>query len=317
MNILLKILSEGLTNPINIVFIILMAGVGFFHSFHKINRSRASNYIVTLGIIGTFTGITIALFNFNLDSQKLNESISGLLGGMKTAFLTSLVGLIGSLIIKAGWIEKIKKKEENKNQEGATIDTLADLLFKNKECLENLLTKNNDHLKNNNEKLENVEKALVGDGDNTLLSVMKNLKSDVHDDFKKVNEKLENVEKALVGDGENTLKWEIQKLRVKTLEDLDKVNQSLKKAIDELAKGAKEEIIQALENVIKDFNKNLTEQFGENFKQLNESVKSLVEWQEKYKEIIEESQKSHQNFIEQSNENYQKITKNLQNTLMI
>jgi len=57
-------------------------------------------------------------------------------------------------------------------------------------------------------------------------------------------------------------------------------------AIETLAQGATEEIIKALERVISDFNNNLTEQFGDNFKELNESVKNMIVWQENYKESI-------------------------------
>ncbi len=52
---------------------------------------------------------------------------------------------------------------------------------------------------------------------------------------------------------------------------------------DMLSKSATETVIEALNQVIRDFNQNLTEQFGENFKQLNEAVLKLVEWQENYK----------------------------------
>lgn len=54
----------------------------------------------------------------------------------------------------------------------------------------------------------------------------------------------------------------------------------------------KEEVIYALEEVVKDFNKNLTEQFGDNFKQLNEAVKNMIVWQDNYKSHIQESEES-------------------------
>jgi len=54
----------------------------------------------------------------------------------------------------------------------------------------------------------------------------------------------------------------------------------------------KEEVIYALEEVVKDFNKNLTEQFGDNFKQLNEAVKNMIVWQNNYKSHIKESEES-------------------------
>ncbi|MCB1133884.1 MAG: hypothetical protein KDN05_22385, partial [Verrucomicrobiae bacterium] len=65
------------------------------------------------------------------------------------------------------------------------------------------------------------------------------------------------------------------------------MRQSMEKTMDELAKGVTDEIIKALEGVISDFNKNLTEQFGENFKRLNEACFKLVEWQENYIPTVE------------------------------
>jgi len=71
-------------------------------------------------------------------------------------------------------------------------------------------------------------------------------------------------------------------------EEIEKIQESLNKATESLAKGATEEIIKALETVISDFNNNLTEQFGDNFKQLNESVINMVQWQENYRSSIED-----------------------------
>ena len=72
-------------------------------------------------------------------------------------------------------------------------------------------------------------------------------------------------------------------------EQFTRTNESLDKAIETLAEGATAEIIEALESVIEDFNQNLTEQFGENFKQLNEAVLRLVQWQENYRLQVEHS----------------------------
>jgi len=45
-------------------------------------------------------------------------------------------------------------------------------------------------------------------------------------------------------------------------------------------------IVEALRQVIADFNQKLTEQFGDNFKQLNSAVEKLVLWQQQYKEEL-------------------------------
>lgn len=48
-----------------------------------------------LGILGTFVGLTIGLYGIDTSSTAaLQGGISGLLGGMNTAFLTSIVGIV-------------------------------------------------------------------------------------------------------------------------------------------------------------------------------------------------------------------------------
>lgn len=51
----------------------------------------------TLGVLGTFLGITLGLLDFN--TQDLDKSIPNLLDGLKTAFFTSLAGMLGSMIL--------------------------------------------------------------------------------------------------------------------------------------------------------------------------------------------------------------------------
>lgn len=54
-----------------------------------------------------------------------------------------------------------------------------------------------------------------------------------------------------------------------------------------LSKSATQQVIEALKQVIVEFNEKLTEQFGENFKRLDESVKKLVDWQQLYMQQLE------------------------------
>jgi chromosome segregation ATPase len=106
-----------------------------------------------------------------------------------------------------------------------------------------------------------------------------------------INENIQQLSKDI-----SNVKEEMRENQVMMFEflekSLNKINQSLDDTIDKLAEGATEEIIQALERVISDFNNNLTEQFGDNFKQLNESVKNMILWQENYKASIQEIESS-------------------------
>ncbi|MCM5516797.1 hypothetical protein MMT35_27865, partial [Escherichia coli] len=78
----------------------------------------------------------------------------------------------------------------------------------------------------------------------------------------------------------------------------NKLWEQLEQFADLMAKGATEQIIDALRQVIIDFNQNLTEQFGENFKALDASVKKLVEWQGNYKTQIEQMSEQYQQSVE-------------------
>lgn len=56
--------------------------------------SSASGILVGLGLLGTFLGLTLGILGFESDSSEaIQNSIQSLLGGMGTAFLTSLLGM--------------------------------------------------------------------------------------------------------------------------------------------------------------------------------------------------------------------------------
>ena len=58
-----------------------------------------SGTLVGLGLLGTFLGLTLGISNFDSsDTARINESIQGLLAGMGTAFLTSLLGMGASIV---------------------------------------------------------------------------------------------------------------------------------------------------------------------------------------------------------------------------
>lgn len=81
-----------------------------------INRRRMiellPQLVSTLGVLGTFLGITLGLMAFN--ENDLDNSIPQLLGGLKTAFFTSLGGMIGSMILNAYVNRLYDKADENR-----------------------------------------------------------------------------------------------------------------------------------------------------------------------------------------------------------
>jgi hypothetical protein len=57
---------------------------------------------------------------------------------------------------------------------------------------------------------------------------------------------------------------------------------------ESVTKNGTEALIQALQEVMRDFNNKINEQFGDNFKQLNQAVGALLIWQENYKKWQED-----------------------------
>lgn len=149
------------------VIIIVLIVILFFLSISKKSLRNYKNEIVSLGVLGTFIGIAIGLYYF--DVTDIKTSMPHLLDGLKTAFITSGVGIFFSIII----------------------------------------------------------------------------------------------------------------------------------SIYKPAKTSKSETLDALEMVVKEFNKNLTTQFGDNFIQLNESVKAMITWQNNYKIQIVKSEESFNNVLSQ------------------
>ena len=60
--------------------------------------SYTPTLLTSMGILGTFVGIVVGLLGF--DSHNIQESIGPLLEGLKTAFITSLVGMASSILYK-------------------------------------------------------------------------------------------------------------------------------------------------------------------------------------------------------------------------
>ena len=79
----------------SIVALFLRKPAWKFTGFDIIQNIPAT--FVTLGVLGTFAGVTYGLLDFNLNPEEISQSITGLLEGLKSAFFTSLYGLFLSV----------------------------------------------------------------------------------------------------------------------------------------------------------------------------------------------------------------------------
>jgi ABC-type transporter Mla subunit MlaD len=80
--------------------IVFITGVIFRLFFRKKNKLilLCPNLSITIGILGTFTGVYFGLKEFDVSS--INDSIPSLLEGLKTAFTTSIAGMLSSIVLK-------------------------------------------------------------------------------------------------------------------------------------------------------------------------------------------------------------------------
>ena len=183
----------------------------------------------------------MGLLDFN--PQQLDESIEGLLAGLKTAFVSSIAGLSASLLFRGlePWMNADRRRSD---RTGVGPEQVVALLQEQKGLL------------------QETRDAIAGREESSLAGQLGLLRRDLSDRRRTDDDYREGFEKKL---------WE-----------------HLTEFAETLSKSATEQVIEALKKVIVDFNRNLTEQFGENFKKLDDSVRKLVEWQEGYRRQLEQ-----------------------------
>lgn len=218
------------------------------------------NLLTSLGILGTFIGIVIGLLHF--DIADIDASIGLLLDGLKTAFITSLMGMLLAICFKV--IDSSGKLRPS--VEGVTEEEVGPAEIFQELRLQRTAT-------------ERLVRAIEGDEDSTLVSQVRLLRSDVQEQSRTQQEQAKK-------HGERLGAFEVQ------------LWHKLDEFAEMLSKSATETVINALKEVIADFNRNLTEQFGENFKELNAAVEKLVQWQENYRQQLQEMHRQYEQGVQ-------------------
>lgn len=278
--------------------------------------------VSTLGVIGTFLGITIGLIGFN--PSDLDSSISNLLDGLKTAFFTSLAGLAGSLILRSFKTDLSFDQEDQgiTSEEAAAIEICKEIKELNKtmsklpEAFEGQLSAMRDslilHQDQINNTLSNTKKSLE-DGITEIIEIttasrtslatvadkISNINREVNDVKTMVSEVAESGS-ALVSGNEELLKEtqnysKVLKGEVVEIEEkMGETNKLLVAKFDEfselLKKSNTESLVEVMKKVTEEFQKQMSDLINrlvqENFEQLNKSVEQLNEWQKENKEMI-------------------------------
>lgn len=223
-------LSTIVSDPITNGFVIINISLAIFFAFIRFDRfavSHGPEILTTVGILGCFVGIAASLLHF--DATNVAESVPHLLEGVKTAFLASLSGVMGSLIIRGRhYFQKQPIPQSQGTPKAASLDDVVAAT-------------------------QALQLSLSGNEEGSLLSQLKLMRQEQIDELRTLRTSFDSFSQKMAQDGSKAL-------------------------------------IEALKEVIRDFNTKISEQFGENFKQLNASVEKLVIWQQQYKEELDNLQ---------------------------
>jgi len=99
---------------------------------------------------------------------------------------------------------------------------------------------------------------------------------------------LKLLQQSLAGKEDSTLLSQVKLLRQEIGDGLSALNSSLENYMERMADNNSKALIEALKEVIRDFNAKINEQFGDNFKQLNYAVERILVWQEAYRQQMAE-----------------------------
>ncbi len=265
------------------------------------DSSRYNEYVyesiptvfTTLGVLGTFVGIYFGLLKF--DVNDITESIPPLLEGMKTAFSTSIAGIVLSLVF--GKVSQLVLRNVELNEPPKPTGELGEL-----NRIANILEASQKQSEDNFRQLNT---ALIGETDESISTHFVKLRNQVTEQTKS----LEKVQKSLGGDDETSLLTQIQKLRAEQneyaqetkknidwiVESMNKNNELIREKFDEfselLAKSNTEALVEVMKQATEEFNAQMSELINklvqENFQELNNSVQRMNDWQQENKEMIQ------------------------------
>ncbi|HET8902839.1 MAG TPA: hypothetical protein VFN16_02500 [Saccharospirillum sp.] len=207
---------------IGVIGVLLLYFHGPVYSAHTANYTPS--ILTSIGIFGTFLGVALGLAEF--DTAAIQSSVPALLEGLKTAFWTSIAGLLGALTIKFRYaVASMRVRAHREAKQTATMDDLA-------------------------WHLERISNHLATEEAEPVSSLLKQQ----HD---------------------------AQMAQQKQLESTIRNYQA------DMTEANQQALQQAIGHVMREFNTRIEEQYGENFRQLNQAVGQMITWQKEHRESIE------------------------------
>jgi len=259
------------------IFIWLAFSIYCISPLAKETRERFLHSIpsgfTTTGVLGTFLGIYFGLRDF--DVNAIQESIPLLLEGLKSAFLTSILGIVLSMISQ--------KIIEYFFYDSGSFDSDETQQLKEIKILLSETSNQND-LKGVLEQIYQETKDTVGTELSKLNLSANRVESAIAEQTSRINQNNTENNRALV-------------------ESMETSNQKL---FEKMAEMNSKELLNAMEESVKIFNDKmediLSKLVKENFDALNKSVNQLNDWQEQHKSNVDNLVKTLGGLIDKNNE---------------
>ncbi|WP_455788826.1 hypothetical protein [Alistipes shahii] len=306
-------------NLITYISLIIIV-IAFFFCLFYVSRQRKTGALIakrrwieqlpsmisTLGVLGTFAGITIGLLYF--DTEDLDASIPILLSGLKTAFFTSLAGMIGSLFLS----RQVNSALDEKDGGISDIDMAAGQICKAVDAMNTTTKEAFEELRNQNKQQLEAQLHFYRTISETVSSLTTNI-----GELKGFSKKFDNVDavttsiNSFIGEcleitsgiagAQNEISDEIKNFSMVLRSEVDEIEEKMKETnnllvgkFDEfselLKKSNTEALVDVMKSVTEEFQKQMNSLINkliqENFDQLNKSVESLNVWQQENKEMI-------------------------------
>jgi len=247
------------------------------YSYYRINS--IPSVFVTLGLLGTFLGITFGLIHFDTSPDKIKDSIVVLLSGLKSAFFTSIAGILLSLIF-AKINRRLYTDRAVKEPESIEYEVLVQIS-------KTLMSIKQESIKQNTG-MEDVKNDI-----RVQTKIEYEVLTKMSETLTKIEQESANQNVSLV----NTRKdIKIQTIATKQM------SENIQNFAETLGEHNAQALTAALQTIIEDFNdtfKNFIEQLvDKNFDKLTDSIHQLIKWQTEYKKDISTITKAYESLVD-------------------
>lgn len=211
----------------------------------------------TIGILTTVIGITLGLYSF--DEKNIENSIPNLLGGLKTAFVGTLLGMIG-LIIFSRWnaIKKHKIEQEEKDKKSGEVIAIEQLI----------------------EEIKGLKKDLTHTNEQRKVVSLGNVMRDIYSTNKKQEEALQSfatdlpmqigsVFEEVVNNEDKGMLVELKEIKTA----IENLSNKLKSPAEDMTKTIAENLEKSMNKMIEEFKQAIK---GETQTEMDSLVKNLV-----------------------------------------